>query len=202
MASKRLTAEERREKIIRASMALFSEKGFTATTTKEIARAAGISESLIYSHFEDKLALYKAIIKYKMREAEPLFCGLNPAEIGDDRALFRIIVSNFVNYYSKDLDFMRLSLFSALQDQKLTRAYIEGPVKRFYDFLGGYIAKRVEEGALRPVDPGVAARSLVGMVIYFIQLRDIYHDQTVGEIEDEKLIEAIVDIFCRGLIKD
>ncbi len=201
-ARKRLTAEERREKIIKASMALFSEKGFTATTTKEIARSAGISESLIYSHFKDKLALYKAIINWKVEEAVPLFCGLKLDEIEDDRKLFRIIVSNFVTYYSKDLVFMRLSLFSALQDQALTRAYISGPVRHFYEFLGSYIAKRVEEGALWPVEPRVAARCLVGMVIYFIQLRDIYHDETLSDIDDSRLIENIVDIFCRGVLKD
>lgn len=43
-----------REKILRASLELFVEKGIAATTTREIAALAAISEGAIYRHFESK----------------------------------------------------------------------------------------------------------------------------------------------------
>src|SRR4051812_49755891 len=63
MAILRLDAEERRRAIIGAALPLFARKGFAATTTKELAEAAGVSEALIFKHFPSKAALYGEILQ-------------------------------------------------------------------------------------------------------------------------------------------
>jgi AcrR family transcriptional regulator len=68
--SARLDAEERRAAILGAALPLFARKGFAATTTKQIAAAAGVSEGLIFRHFPSKAALYEAILCSGC-EAEP-----------------------------------------------------------------------------------------------------------------------------------
>ena len=55
-----------REKILDTAIQLFAEKGFNGTTTKEIAEAAGVNESLIFRHFSTKRELYGAIIEKKI----------------------------------------------------------------------------------------------------------------------------------------
>ncbi|MCP4215995.1 MAG: TetR/AcrR family transcriptional regulator [bacterium] len=47
--------------IVDAAAPLFAKQGFSGTTTKQIAKAAGISEALLYKHFPSKVALYKEI---------------------------------------------------------------------------------------------------------------------------------------------
>jgi AcrR family transcriptional regulator len=66
----RLDAEERRHAIVEAVLPLFARKGFAATTTKEIAAAAGVSEALIFKHFPSKAALYAEIVNTAC-EGEP-----------------------------------------------------------------------------------------------------------------------------------
>ena len=61
--AQRLDSAGRRAAIIDAALPLFAQKGFAATTTKEIAQAAGVSEALIFKHFPSKAALYEAIFK-------------------------------------------------------------------------------------------------------------------------------------------
>lgn len=56
-----MTAEDRREAIVVAAAPLFAAKGFDAVTTREVAEAAGVSEALLYRHFDNKAALYEAI---------------------------------------------------------------------------------------------------------------------------------------------
>src|SRR5438105_6003337 len=57
----KLSAEERRASIIRAVRHLFANKGFSGTTTRELAEVAGVSEALLFRHFPTKEALFAAI---------------------------------------------------------------------------------------------------------------------------------------------
>lgn len=57
----RLTGDERREAIVHAAAPLFAAKGFDAVTTREIAEASGVSEALLYRHFDSKATLHAAI---------------------------------------------------------------------------------------------------------------------------------------------
>lgn len=41
---------------------MFAEKGFDGTTTRELAKAAGVSEALLYKHFPSKESLYTAML--------------------------------------------------------------------------------------------------------------------------------------------
>src|SRR5437868_14146281 len=58
----RLPAEERRQSIVDAVRGVFAEKGFDGTTTRELAKAAGVSEALLYKHFPSKESLYAAML--------------------------------------------------------------------------------------------------------------------------------------------
>jgi AcrR family transcriptional regulator len=58
----RLTAEARKEAIVEAVRDVFAEKGFDGTTTRELAKAAGVSEALLYKHFPSKELLYAAML--------------------------------------------------------------------------------------------------------------------------------------------
>ena len=43
-----------RERILKVALALFQKKGFAATTTKQIARGAGVAEGTIFNYFKTK----------------------------------------------------------------------------------------------------------------------------------------------------
>ncbi len=62
-ARPKLSTPRRREIILRSAHAVFTEKGFSGATTKELARVAGISEALLFRHFPTKEALYSAVQK-------------------------------------------------------------------------------------------------------------------------------------------
>jgi AcrR family transcriptional regulator len=58
----RLSSRERRRAIVAAVQGSFAAKGFDGTTTRELARAAGVSEALLYKHFPSKESLYAAML--------------------------------------------------------------------------------------------------------------------------------------------
>lgn len=54
----RLPAAERRQAIVEAALRVFSSSSYAGTTTAEIAREAGVSEPILYRHFESKRDLW------------------------------------------------------------------------------------------------------------------------------------------------
>lgn len=52
----------KKDKILEVSLELFTKKGFTATTTKEIALKSGVAEGLIFYYFKDKNELLNYLI--------------------------------------------------------------------------------------------------------------------------------------------
>jgi TetR/AcrR family transcriptional regulator, transcriptional repressor of aconitase len=82
----RLSAQARKLAIVKAALPLFARKGYAATTTKELARAAGVSEPLLYKHFPSKEALYLEIQNFccsgndpAARKATELLAELEPS---------------------------------------------------------------------------------------------------------------------------
>jgi AcrR family transcriptional regulator len=64
----RMTSQARRESIIESVTGAFADKGFYGTTTRELAKAAGVSEALLFKHFPSKEAIYNAILISKVEK--------------------------------------------------------------------------------------------------------------------------------------
>src|SRR5689334_17648135 len=62
-AMPRLKAPQRREQLMEVATRLFARLGYDATTTAAIAEAAGVTEPILYRHFESKQELFVAIVK-------------------------------------------------------------------------------------------------------------------------------------------
>jgi AcrR family transcriptional regulator len=68
--ARRLTAEARKKSILKAARRAFSETGdVNGTTIKVIAQHSGISEGVIYRHFESKEQLFFEAVVEPLREA-------------------------------------------------------------------------------------------------------------------------------------
>lgn len=64
---------EKQEKILAAALELFANEGYNATSTSKIAKKAGVSEGLIFRHFENKDGLLQAIVKEAEEKVRVLF---------------------------------------------------------------------------------------------------------------------------------
>lgn len=66
MATKRLTASQRRAQLIEVGRHVLAEHGYDGTTVEELARAAGVSKPIIYEHFGGKEGLFAVVIDREM----------------------------------------------------------------------------------------------------------------------------------------
>lgn len=85
-APTRLPAAERRLALVETAIRVFSDGSYRGTTTAEIARAAGVSEPVLYRHFASKRDLYLACIDLAWRRLRDAFEGA-AAEHGPAHAI-------------------------------------------------------------------------------------------------------------------
>ncbi len=60
---KQLQSEQTRQRIITAATHLFVRKGFSGTSISDLAKASGLTKGALYHHFENKDALFFAVIE-------------------------------------------------------------------------------------------------------------------------------------------
>ena len=166
----RLPASDRRAQILDAAFEVFAEKGFHGTRTRELAKRAGVSEALVFSHFPTKEALIRAIIdrvgfedlipflEERLGSMPPRAALLTLAErlltnLRDRPHVFRVVFFGLLETPEMAATFYQkyLSRLLALETSLFRRAFAEG---------GGY------EGS-RAVDPAVVARSFHGSLMYY-----------------------------------
>jgi TetR/AcrR family transcriptional regulator, transcriptional repressor of aconitase len=71
MKKARMSAGDRKQAIVTAALPLFARQGYAETTTKDLAKAAGVSEPLLYKHFPSKEALYLEIQNFCCQGNDP-----------------------------------------------------------------------------------------------------------------------------------
>jgi len=196
----RMSGKNRRQQIVVVAAELFARKGFSGTTTKEIAEGAGVSEAIIFRHFASKDELYAAILDFKVKQGtERMKAQLEEAASRkDDRAFFGSLAFEMLDFHSKDRTFMRLLLFSALEGHELSDIFFDSTARDFKNHIRKYIKQRISDGAFRSIDPAVAARAFVGMVLHQVQARTIFSDDDV-KLSDRQIADRFVEIFLNGV---
>ncbi len=198
MKRKRLTADERRGQIAEAATKLFALNGFQGVTTRQIAKAAKVNEALLYKYFPNKKALYAEIIGRKLAYDGAI---INPSllEGEDDRAILKRIIEGFITAVSRDKSFMRLMLFSGLEDKSLSTEFLEQRVGQVVPCIMDYFNRRIESGAFRRCDPRVAIRALVGMVMHYLVSKEIFRIPEFLDVSEEAAVDGFADIFLEGV---
>jgi len=196
----RVPARDRRLQIMEAAKELFARQGFEGTTTRQIAGAARVNEAIIFRHFPTKEDLYWAIID---RESE--LTGWQPAlqrqlSLGaSDREVFAAIAEDILVRRAKDSSLSRLLLFSALENQHRSQHFFQTHVVEYYEAIAKYISKRIEDGVFRAVNPLLAARGFLGMVVYHSLIQEIYGAKRYQDFDVKEVSETLTDIWLGGM---
>lgn len=199
MSTIRLTSQERRAAILDAAVTLFAEKGFHATTTRELAARVGVTEPVLYQHFAAKRDLYAAILERLTSTGEDVLPALNsPAREGDERAFLTELARSMMRWHHENPLFLRLLIRSALEGNEFHELMQERYFRIFFDQLNQYFAERIEAGAFRPINSTDSARAFVWMVAQFGMEQTIYKRRFLNTDENHT-IDVMIDIFLRGV---
>jgi TetR/AcrR family transcriptional regulator len=191
----RLSADERRIQILEAALNVFSRKGYSGARTKEIAREAGISETLVFRHFETKENLYQQALEH-LYSHHPVFDEMEPAMAANDtRAVLYILARHVMEHGRRDERIVRLNLYSGLEGLNTEYEELEPML-----ILENYLERRMAEGALRKTDPRLAARFFLYTVFFYMSEIHLKLTGPPLDVSDDQAAETVVDLFMEGLL--
>ncbi|KJC64228.1 transcriptional regulator, TetR family [Agreia bicolorata] len=175
-----------RARILAAATAAFSESGYRATTMKDIAERAGISQRGLVHHFPSKDDLLVQIIKTREESlAEQI---TEPAHTDFLRAILRVVHDNVKNPGQVELHTL-LSAEATSPDHPAHEHY-RVRYEQFTEFAEEALQRLHDEGELRD---GMDARILAQMLIALsdgVQIQWLYNREDVDA-------EAVMGAFLK-----
>ena len=185
-----LQAQERRKQLIETAFQLFAEKGMEKTSIRDIAGAAGVAQGLIYHYFHSKEDLLWAIVSQynPVPEISAIFAGAadRPA-----RQVLPEAATKMLRLLSERSELQ--SLARIILREALIRPQMQYAVRLMQavgiGFLTRYLDARITAGELRPHNPDVTARMMIGSIIML---------QLTGA-PAEALVPQVIDTLLHGV---
>jgi TetR/AcrR family fatty acid metabolism transcriptional regulator len=187
----------RRGQILDAAAAVFADKGFHATTIRDIARAAGIADGTIYNYFENKTALLLGIFD-RMRENVRIDVDVSALDLRD--------VGGFLGYFIRqplsamrgdNFELFRVVMSELLVNRDLRALYYQQVMEPTLALARPLFEAWIAQGLIRPVDVDLALRAVSGMMMGLI-LGHILGDPALDATWDE-VPAFLTDLILHGL---
>jgi AcrR family transcriptional regulator len=183
--------------ILAAAMELFSEKGFTAVTTREIAAKAQVSEVTLFRYFETKSALYRKVFEKYVVEPS-IDDAFHKEPSGDLKMDLTNIALAFQNVFIKNLRLIKINMKDnhELLDFEHDGHFNDKFAVLLRDNLTAYFTSMKEKGKITG-EPDILAINFmqinVGLILHLITggLR-LNHENNI-------YIESMMNIFVKGI---
>jgi AcrR family transcriptional regulator len=156
----RMSAEARREQVLDATKAIVAEAGFHAVSIEAVARRAGITRPIVYSHFGDLRGLLEALVERESARALSQLAAVLPTDLGDGdpREILLAAQRGYLGVVASDPDTWRLLLMPTEGAPALLRERIAGGRAAVVAQLAQAVAAGL--GSARSPDPELTAHML------------------------------------------
>ena len=192
--TKRLKAAERRATILAVAKVLFADKGYHGVSVDEIAKRLGVSPAVLYQHFPSKEALYESVLN-EISEKRESYVDAVLSEPSDFKSVLLGMTQLFVNSISRDPDYLRMELMSALEDAPAAQHFFENRWRSFADYIEVGLKELAAEGRASNVNPKAASLMYQGMIREVLYVKCIQGNERYKDMALDTLLEQMVDLF-------
>ena len=188
--------ERQRKIIMDAAAELFAQKGYEATTTKDIADSVDIGESTLYGYFSSKKEVLQAILSQQAEMVDALLVHLTELEQPQS---FVTLVDLLMEKILTRTVYNRVLIAEAWTDDEILQSYVIAHWHPVMQTLQHFISMKSAKGIFRPIEPGLGARMIMGSFIAAILpvLRGV--EPAPSPEQRHQLALMIVETISNGL---
>jgi len=186
-----------RSRLLQAAVTVFNQKGYAATSVREIVESAGVTKPVLYYHFANKEGIYLAILEESLSIYKARLEALKAAK-GSVKERIRGVCAEVFRLSHENMSVVRL-----------VYAVFYGPPQgappfdfelfhgAFYGAIRDLAAEGIRSGELRPGDPDDYAMALHGAASVCWEIELAHCDCKVGE----EGLRRVLDVVFDGLVE-
>jgi AcrR family transcriptional regulator len=194
--------EERPAQILKAALTEFGESGLAGARLDDIAKRAGLSKGTIYLYFPNKEELFREVVRHtvvsQIEESERQF-GEVSTSATDALTVFMRTFWRFIRS-SQFAPLFRLIHAEIHNHPDLAKFYAEEVVTRRHRLIASIIARGVETGEFRDVDPSTAARMLTApFVMHGLWCTHRECFSSVATETDDEVLDGLMQFYLHAI---
>jgi AcrR family transcriptional regulator len=177
----RLTAPERRAALLDCGCRVFSEGSYRGTTTAEIAREAGVTEPILYRHFDSKRDLYLACLTEAWNRVRAIWD--EAVEREPDPALWHAAMVRAWRESEERAVISHLWLQALVEasEDPVIGEYMRDHMREAHAYIAGVLRRSQHAGGVLPARD-VEAEAWISLAISFLRMIDL----RLGGLVEEK----------------
>jgi len=188
----------KRAEILAAGTKLFFEEGYGRTTMDRVLSVVGGSKRTLYGHFENKEALFKAIVA---QVADRVLSALTPQI--DTKAFQETLIDMGVRYLQVMTSPEGIALYRAMVAEAphfpdLAHTFMQNGPSRASAHLADSFRDYAQKEGLKISDPDLAAAQFMGMVRGNVHLLAVFTGQRPSKQKIRTIVTTAVEMFLRG----
>jgi AcrR family transcriptional regulator len=203
LEKRRRTTTEVRSAIVTAARFLFSERGYGATTTRDITAYAGVADPLLFRHFGSKSELFEQAVLEPFSD----FVKQYTSGMRRRRPRFASPEESALDYLSRLYDFcienreVALAIFMAASHQdlasELQRAVSD--LNSLFNALEKNTRVESRRHGIPVARPDLAVRLTFGMVLAVTVLDDWLFAPTARQPSRDEMVAALAELVLHGV---
>ena len=201
---RRRRKEARPAELLEAALALFVEKGFAATRSEEVARAAGVSKGTLYLYFPSKEELLKAVIQHFL--GTEIETGVQEAAAADGptaEVMEKLLVTWWTRIYEGPASgVFKLVITEVRNFPEIGEFWVERVVAPGQAIVSGLIRRGIERGEFAVDDVQSAVHSILMPLILECVHKHSFMACGIGkdiEIDPVQFMHAHLRLIFAGL---
>ena len=187
---------EKRDRILRAAVTIFSRKGFFNSKVSEVARAASVADGTIYLYFRNKDDLLISLFEEKMGEVVA-DVRRRTAAGGNALEKLRIFIENHMDLLEREAGLVEVLQVELRQSTKFLKDYTPVKFFEYLEIISDILEEGKREGVLRPdLNISIARRAIFGALdelslTYILSRKPKYHPTVTAAELCRLLLEGL-----------
>lgn len=189
---------ETKQRILKEAQRLFARKGYDATTTKDLAGAAGLAEGTMFRHFPNKKAILVEVATQGWIEIlTDLLTELS--EMASYKAIAQVMRRRMFRM-QESAEILKVCFMEAQFHPDLRDQIQSGVISKMTDVAEAFFQTAMDRGIYRKTNPRIVAQVFLGMFAVAGFSHETIIEPGASPQAIQEMAEGIADIFLHGVL--